>query len=780
MLTLRLFGGLSLTDSERAVPTRATQRRRLVLLAILASAGRPLVTKDKLIAILWPDVERERARHLLADSLYVLRDALGGDLFQIAGDSVALNPARISSDIEEFRSALDAGDPVHAVQVHGPQALFLEGVHLPGAVEFEHWVDAKHAEISLEYQRALETLATAATRRGDLEEAVSWRRRLAAESPLSSSAAIALLRALGDAGDLPGAIAFGRLHEQLVKAELDCEPDARIVELTDTLRARHARSAASRVPQPLAARVPAVAEAAASATLRREDVQPATVPVVTQHERSDQPSGWGWPAVVAAAVGLGLTFGAWAWRPGRAPAEKPSPAMTVAIVPFATVGRAGDGGSFAASATENLVHMLATSHRVRVMTTTANGQRATPGMLRRVGESLHVAQLIDGDVTRSGDRVRVNVRLIDAGSGYARWTGSYERESKDVLGLQEDIGRAVAAALRLGQFGDGGASRARHGTSNLAAYDRYLSGRHLEELRSDTGYRAAVDAYRAAIDMDSGFAAAYAGLAEAYVFTGVAGDYGHFPPRATARKAEAAALKAVALDDSLGEAHFALGVVRLAGVMDLGEAERQLRRALALNPADTRNREFLSIVYAWTGRPDAAVREARELVDANPLSVVALRELGNALLVARRYDEALAQLERARTLGPPVRAAYRMEGEVYAAQGRYPEALAVFRLRSEPLTRAMLAHTLARSGNPAAARRMLHEFTDLWRAERGGAFEVFVVYAGLDDYDDAFEWLNRAVEDHSISGRIMDPMFDDVRADPRFAAIQRRILGQAS
>src|SRR6478672_2936096 len=168
MLTLRLFGGLSLTDSEGIVPARATQRRRLALLAILATRGEQPTSRDRLIALLWPDADRERARHLLSDSLYVLREALHGDLFRLAGDSVALDPVRVTSDVMEFRRALVAGDLLTAAEIHGSRGAFLDGVHLVDTVEFERWVDAERDQLATDYRWTLDKLAGEASGRGDL------------------------------------------------------------------------------------------------------------------------------------------------------------------------------------------------------------------------------------------------------------------------------------------------------------------------------------------------------------------------------------------------------------------------------------------------------------------------------------------------------------------------------------------------------------------------------------------------------------------------------------
>jgi len=311
-------------------------------------------------------------------------------------------------------------------------------------------------------------------------------------------------------------------------------------------------------------------------------------------------------------------------------------------------------------------------------------------------------------------------------------------------------------------------------TKDAAAYDLYLRARHDLEMRSDTGFRTAVADYRAAIGLDSTFADAYGGLSEAYSLLLMNGPFDGYPSRETARAAESAALKAISLADSRARGHLALGLVRMSGRMNFAESERELLRARALDPADPSTRGFLVTLYDWTGRPDEALRDARAAVSADPLSMDALRELARALYFARRYEEELVDIDRMRTIAP-VRAANLIAAETYDIEGRYDAALRELAHRPSDYAEAIRGYTLARMGNRAAADSVLRDLVDRWRRGKTGAFEVAIVYLGERDLDRAFQWIDKSFDDMSFRGEIMDPLYGDLRADPRFAAVARRI-----
>jgi DNA-binding SARP family transcriptional activator len=234
MLSLKLFGSPCVAGNHGLVGGRAVTSHRLALLALLAGADQRSVSREKVIGLLWPDHDPERARHLLSQSLYLLRTALGRDLILNVGDGLKLNPARVTSDVQEFLRALAAEDHTRAVELYeGP---FLDGFFLSGSCEFERWVDGERDRFAREFGRAAERVAE---RVGALEgpgAAVEWWRRLAAHDPYSGRSALRLMQALEAAGDRAAAIQHADTHQRLLREELGAEADAVILALARRLR----------------------------------------------------------------------------------------------------------------------------------------------------------------------------------------------------------------------------------------------------------------------------------------------------------------------------------------------------------------------------------------------------------------------------------------------------------------------------------------------------------------------------------------------------------------
>ena len=235
MLRLTTFGGVLLRDDGEPHTGAASQRRRLALLVLVAAAWARPISRDKLVGVLWPDVDEERARHALRQALHALQHALGGDALFLGTSALQLNPAVISSDVQELEEAAEAGAHQRLVALYkGP---FLDGFVVSDAPEFEHWADAQRAHFARLHTASLEALAAESSTRGDRAGAVTWWRRLAAEHPVSSRYALGLMRALSDAGDRTGALQFAAVHETVVRQQLGTEPDAAVADLAAQLRA---------------------------------------------------------------------------------------------------------------------------------------------------------------------------------------------------------------------------------------------------------------------------------------------------------------------------------------------------------------------------------------------------------------------------------------------------------------------------------------------------------------------------------------------------------------
>ncbi len=234
MLRLRTFGGLSLESDRGPLHGAALQRRRLAVLAILAEAGLPGATRDRLIGLLWPEVDESRARSALSQALYALKRDSGEDQLVVGYDRLALNTRAVTSDVGDFHEALARGDLASAASLHA--GAFLDGVHLDDAPEFEHWLDGVRLRLGLTVERALEELATSAESRGDHVAAADWWRRLTAMAPLKTGAVLRLMESLAGSGDRAGALRHAERYAQLTREELDAEPSEAITALAERLR----------------------------------------------------------------------------------------------------------------------------------------------------------------------------------------------------------------------------------------------------------------------------------------------------------------------------------------------------------------------------------------------------------------------------------------------------------------------------------------------------------------------------------------------------------------
>ena len=233
MLTLELLGALSLRDETCPVPAAAQQKRPLGLLAILGLGGKPGLSRDRIEAYLWPESSGARAQHALDQTVYAIRHALGGDVILATGRELRLNPDLVRVDVWEFEQAIRASQWTAAVgHYKGP---LLDGVHFADSHELESWIDTNRTRLRLEYQKAIEVLANSSAEAGDHSQSVTWWRRLANSDPLSASTTKKLMLALAAAGDRAGAVKHARLYQELVRQELEMEPDAEIADLAATL-----------------------------------------------------------------------------------------------------------------------------------------------------------------------------------------------------------------------------------------------------------------------------------------------------------------------------------------------------------------------------------------------------------------------------------------------------------------------------------------------------------------------------------------------------------------
>ena len=351
------------------------------------------------------------------------------------------------------------------------------------------------------------------------------------------------------------------------------------------------------------------------------------------------------------------------------------------------------------------------------------------------------------------------------------------RSAQYAIGAIAIVGMIATAVWLRAMLGVGTLGPIKHGsTHNVAAYELYLRGNDPVLYRTDSGSRAGLEYFRRAVALDPNYAAAYAGLARMHKRIAFGDDPQLSRPDRLAL-AEQAALKAIALDDSSGEAHEALGYVRRDNY-EFTQAETEFKRAVALDPTNSRFHEGLVQVYTMTERPDEALVEAGRAVQLDPLSPTANAEVADALLASDRCDEALLQLETLRSLQPPLNRANLIAAECYGQKEMWPQAIAEIQrimVNGGPRVYALLGYTLGRGGRTEEARRILAVMLDRSRRTKGGAFDVALVYAGLGENDQAFTWLDKAVDDRSLGFEWMHATLNGLRRDPRFEKLRPRV-----
>lgn len=418
-LIIKTFGGLTVERDGAACTGAAAQRKHLALFALLAAAGDRGVSRDKVVAYLWPERDGESARHLLNQACYALRRELDQpELFLGATDLLRLNPAVIANDIQAFHEALDRTDLARAVSLYaGP---FLDGFYLAEAGEFERWAETERARVTKRVCEALRDLATGAASRGDQHAAADWWRRLVALDPLSADAVLGLMNALAASGERAQAVYHGQAHCMLVQQELGTAPASAVTALIEKLRNRsgdrppvseHTRRtpAAGTPPGPPPRRGPRRALVAGAAVI-----------------------------VAAALLALALLI------PGRQP-----PPNSIAVLYFDNLSPDSSVAYFADGLTDELIARLGQTGPLGVKSRSAvRPYRGIPANgPASIGRALGVAYLVTGSVRREGDRLRVNVELVRASSGDRVWGEQYDRRRSDLLAIQEEIARAVAGAV---------------------------------------------------------------------------------------------------------------------------------------------------------------------------------------------------------------------------------------------------------------------------------------------------------------------------------------------
>jgi adenylate cyclase len=454
---------------------------------------------------------------------------------------------------------------------------------------------------------------------------------------------------------------------------------------------------------------------------------------------------------------------------------------SIAVLPFDNLSRDPDNAYFVEGIQDEILTRLAKIADLKVIARSSTQRFQNKGDLPQIAQQLGVAHLLEGSVQKVNDQVRVNVQLIKAANEAHLWAEVYDRKLTDIFAVESEIAKTIADTLQAKLTGSEQQIIAARPTENAEAHQLYLKGRFFWNKRTANDLKKSIDYFNQAIAVDPNYAPAYAGVADAYVLLpGYTGGSPHdcYP------KAKVAAKKALALDDTLAEAHTTLGMAIWSYEFDFAEANKEFERAIELNPNyATGHQQYGNVTLAAVGRFDDAIAEGKRAVELDPLSLIINADLGMTYYFARRYDEAIAQHRKTLEMDPGFYFARLGLGEALAAKGTLDKAIVEYQkareLNDDPFLLALLGNAYARSGNRTEALKILDQLKELSAQRYVNAYGFALVYLGLGDKEEALRWLEQSYQDRAGSdvGWIrVDSLVDPLRGDPRFEALAEKIV----
>lgn len=477
---------------------------------------------------------------------------------------------------------------------------------------------------------------------------------------------------------------------------------------------------------------------------------------------------WVAAGVIVAVVG-GAALAWWLQQP------TPQRFDSIAVLPFADFSEQKNQQFFCDGLTEQLIDELSRVPGLRVVARTSTFQfRDRAADVREIGRKLNISSLVEGSVRRSGDRIRITAQLIDTGTGSHVWSKNFDRKASEVIALQDDVARAIAAALRVTRAG--ARAPVPQSEARSEAHNLYLLGRHHYHRNTTSDEPKALEYYEQAVRKDPNFAAPWAGIAHVWVNLR---NMGLKSPDENLPKALQAAGRALELDPNLVDGHLALARAKRDLEFDIAAAEVLARKALDLNPGSAEAHAVYGNILSFRGRGDEAVAHLKQAVELDPISLQTNSTFASVLYRARRFEESIAQARRCVEMDPSHAATYGPYGFALMAQQRVKEAIPMFRrgaaLSSVPSFLASIAYAEARNGNSAEARRILKQLESA--PAHSALLPRALIHIALKENDRALDLMEQAEiqKDPGLLAFFPAESADPLRASPRFAALYRRL-----
>jgi TolB-like protein/DNA-binding winged helix-turn-helix (wHTH) protein/Flp pilus assembly protein TadD len=478
--------------------------------------------------------------------------------------------------------------------------------------------------------------------------------------------------------------------------------------------------------------------------------------------------------VVALALTVFLSWSFYSWR------HQLSTIHSLAVLPLENLSNDASQDYFADGMTDELITHLGQISAIRVISrTSAMTYKNAHKPLAEIARELNVDAVVEGSVLHSGERVRIAAQLIEVPAEKQIWAESYEGDLRDTLTLQSRVARSIAAQIRATLNRQEQVALDNSKAVNPEAYEAYLKGRYFLNKRTGDGLRTAIEYFKRAIDSDSTYAEAYSGLADSYALSGD-WKYGVLSPKDAFPKAKAAATKALALDESLGEAHASLAYALDLYGWDWEAAEIEYKRAIKLNVGYATAHQWYSWHLLMMGRNSEAIAELREAESLDPLSLIISADVADALSVAHRFDEAEQQARKTLQLDPNFAVGHYELGQALEEKHLHDQAIAEFQKAiaisgHSGAFDSNLGYAYAVSGRTEEAMTVVKDLEHRQDQNPSLDADIALIYVGLGDPDQAISWLNKGYEGRFKASILLRPAFDPLRSDARFKELLRHV-----
>jgi len=477
------------------------------------------------------------------------------------------------------------------------------------------------------------------------------------------------------------------------------------------------------------------------------------------------------PALILIAIVAAATI-IWQFLLRKEPVSPLPEQPSIAVLPFVDLSPQEDQAYFCDGLADELINRLSKIEDLRVPARTSvfsfKGKELD---IQEIGRKLNVETVLEGSVRKAGDKLRITVQLVKVDAGYPLWSEKYDRNMEDIFTLQDEISLAIVDNLKIKLLGKEKQELIKGQTQNLEAYDSYLKGRYFWNKRTVEDIKKSVEYFQQAIERDSEYALAYAGLADSYI---TYGDWSGLSPKDAFTEAKKAAEKALEIDDLLSEAHNSLAYIKYIYEWDWPGAEKAFKHSIKLNPNYATAHQWYAEFLTMMGRFDEALIEFKRAQELDPLSLIINAIGGWPYLYARKYDQAIEHFQKTLEMDPDFRPALSYLARTYLYKGMYKEALKEYEILND-LAGICLAY--AKMGKAKEAHQVLNELMERSKHTPIRPTSVALIYFALGDNDTGFTWLEKAYEEHGyrMSRLKVTPEFDSVRSDPRFKLMLKKM-----